>query len=178
MALSKYWPSADHGLGESLGSNRVSKATSPMVFDDEKAANRELEQIFHTQKELERVKLELEKERAIRHTLEMTSRDRTPIKEYPENDADDGEEEDDGDNENDMNDNSCKRKKPRTSSPEPRNNLDIIVRAIRQIEGDAFSRSATPTCATQERSVSNNGTFVPISSGKDSTRVSPPVCAL
>lgn len=170
MALSKYWPSADHSLvGEPLGGSRVSKATSPMVFDEEKAANRELEQIFHTQKELERVKLELERERAIRHSLE-NSKDRTPVKECHGNEEDEEE--------NDTNDNSYVRKKARTTSPEPRNNLDIIVRAIRQIEGDAFSRSATPTCATQERNVSNNGTFVPISSGKDSTRVSPPVCAL
>ena len=176
VALSKYWPSGEHGLGEPLGGNRVSKATSPMVFDDDKAANKELEQIFHTQKELERVKLELEKERALRRSLEVGSNDRTPIKEYPDNEDED--DEDDDNDENDANDNSCVRKKPRTSSPEPRNNLDIIVRAIRQIEGDAFSRSATPTCATQERNVSNNGTFVPISSGKDSTRVSPPVCAL
>ena len=60
--------------------------------------------------------------------------------------------------------------------PSPRNNLDIIVRAIRQIEGDAFSRSTTPTCAAQDR---NSGTFRPISAGTDSSRVSPvtPVCA-
>lgn len=173
MALSKYWPSTDHSLvGEPVvGGNRVSKATSPMVFDDEKAASRELEQIFHTQKELERVKTELERERAIRHSLEMSGKDRTPLKKYPDDEDEDEEE-------NDTNDNSGTRKKPRITSPEPQNNLDIIVRAIRQIEGDAFSRSATPTCATQERNVSNNGTFVPISSGKDSTRVSPPVCAL
>ena len=174
MALSKYWPSADHSLvGEPVGGNRVSKATSPMVFDDEKADSKELEQIFHTQKELERIKTELERERAIRHSLETSGKDQTPLKEYPDN-----EDEEEDEEENDTNDNSCTRKKPRTTSPEPRNNLDIIVRAIRQIEGDAFSRSATPTCATQERNIGNNGTFVPISSGKDSTRVSPPVCAL
>eukprot|EP00731_Ephydatia_muelleri_P030703 Em0022g217a len=174
MALSKYWPSADHSLvGEPVGGNRVSKATSPMVFDDEKSDSKELEQIFHTQKELERIKTELERERAIRHSLETSGKDQTPLKEYPDN-----EDEEEDEEENDTNDNSCTRKKPRTTSPEPRNNLDIIVRAIRQIEGDAFSRSATPTCATQERNIGNNGTFVPISSGKDSTRVSPPVCAL
>jgi len=151
-----------------LSENKVNKATSPLCFDDEKAAARELEQIFATQRELERIKSELERERALRLSLEarcQNLKDLTP-----------SEEEDE---ESDLSDSDqFQHKRPRTiKDSSPRNNLDIIVRAIRQIEGDAFSRSTTP-CGIQE-GTSGIGTFRPISTGPDSSRVSPvtPVCA-
>ena len=145
----------------------MNKATSPLNFDDDKAAQRELEQIFASQKELEKLKAELERERSMRLALEARCqplKDRTP-----------SEEEDEID-ESEMSDqeSAYQSKRPCTSETSPRNNLDIIVRAIRQIEGDAFSRSATPTCSSERR-----GTFRPISASTDSSRVSPvtPVCA-
>lgn len=182
MMLSKYWNSSDRP--DILGENKVNKATSPMNFDDEKAAARELEQIFASQKELETLKMELEHERARRRALE--ARCHHPLDDpTPSEDDDDLEESEGSDTD------AHRTKRPRIAShssntpssvalaprePSPRNNLDIIVRAIRQIEGDAFSRSTTPTCAAQDR---NSGTFRPISAGTDSSRVSPvtPVCA-
>ena len=177
MMLSKYWSGGDGNHGDMLAENKVNKATSPMCFDDEKAAARELEQIFTAQKELDATKVELERERALRLSLQARyqheMKDRTP-----------SEEEDSEEDEVEY-----RNKRPRTvsrqqiavTSPNPRSNLDIIVRAIRQIEGDAFSRSTTPTCGAQERerNSGNNGTFRPISAGNDSSRVSPvtPVCA-
>lgn len=126
------------------------------------------EQIFATQQELERIKSELERERALRLSLEarcQNLKDLTP-----------SEEEDE---ESDLSDSDqFQHKRPRIiKDSSPRNNLDIIVRAIRQIEGDAFSRSTTP-CGIQE-GTSGIGTFRPISTGPDSSRVSPvtPVCA-
>lgn len=174
MMLSKYWSSADQSSISSdvLTENRVNKATSPLSFDDERAAGRELEQIFATQKELQTIKMELERERALRRALENRCRplkDQTPSEEEDEIEESEMSEEE-----------TYKSKRPRTTrDPSPRNNLDIIVRAIRQIEGDAFSRSTTPTCATQERTTTTSGTFRPISAGGDSSRVSPvtPVCA-
>ena len=170
MMLSKYWPSSDPNSIEGSYDSKVNKATSPLCFDDERAASRELEQIFATQKEVDRIKAELERERARRISLEARCsqlKDRSP-----------SEEEDEDDDETESSDTEeYKHKRPRMmeSSTGARNNLDIIVRAIRQIEGDAFSRSATPTCGSQERSA---GTFTPISTG-DNSRVSPvtPVCA-
>ena len=146
-----------------------------MVFDDEKAANKELEQIFKSQRELERMREELKQERALRLSLEARCKNQTPSEE--ELDNEDVEESTDSEE-------GYKSKRPRinssasNSTPEPKNNLDIIVRAIRQIEGDAFSRSATPTCSSQERKATK-ATFVPISSTKEGSRVSPvtPVCA-
>ena len=180
MMLSKYWNSSDRP--DILSENKVNKATSPMNFDDEKAAARELEQIFASQKELEVLKVELERERARRRALE--ERCHQSLDDPIPSDDDDELEESEG-SDADMH----RIKRPRMAShssapsaayvprePSPRNNLDIIVRAIRQIEGDAFSRSTTPTCAAQDR---NSGTFRPISAGTDSSRVSPvtPVCA-
>ena len=179
MMLSKYWNSSDRP--DILGENKVNKATSPMNFDDEKAAAKELEQIFASQKELETLKMELEHERSRRRALE--ARCHQPHDDPIPSDDDDDLDESEG---SDMDAQRIKR--PRIAShpsapvalaprePSPRNNLDIIVRAIRQIEGDAFSRSTTPTCAAQDR---NSGTFRPISAGTDSSRVSPvtPVCA-
>lgn len=168
--LSKYWsPSDRSSLGSDvLSENKVNKATSPLTFDDEKAAARELEQIFASQKELQKLKTELVQERSMRLALEARCpplKDRTP-----------SEEEDEID-ESEMSDQEVtyRSKRPCTTiDTSPRNNLDIIVRAIRQIEGDAFSRSATPTCSSDRR-----GTFRPISVSTDSSRVSPvtPVCA-
>ena len=178
MMLSKYWNSSDRP--DILGENKVNKATSPLTFDDEKAAARELEQIFASQKELEALKVELERERARRRALE--ARCHPSLDDPTPSDDDDDLEESEGSD-------TDRIKRPRVASqssapaaafaprePSPRNNLDIIVRAIRQIEGDAFSRSTTPTCAAQDR---NSGTFRPISAGTDSSRVSPvtPVCA-
>lgn len=169
MMLSKYWtPSDRSSLGSDvLSENKVNKATSPLTFDDDKAAQRELEQIFASQKELEKLKADLDRERSMRLALEARCqplKDRTP-----------SEEEDEID-ESEMSDQeaSYHSKRPCTRDTSPRNNLDIIVRAIRQIEGDAFSRSATPTCSADRR-----GTFRPISASTDSSRVSPvtPVCA-
>lgn len=169
MMLSKYWSSSDRSSLSStdvLSENKVNKATSPLSFDDEKAAARELEQIFASQKELQKLKSELEQERSMRLALEARCpplKDRTPS------------EEEDEIEESEMSDQEVtyRSKRPCTDSS-PRNNLDIIVRAIRQIEGDAFSRSATPTC-----SADRHGTFRPISVSTDSSRVSPvtPVCA-
>lgn len=181
MMLSKYWNSSDRP--DILGENKVNKATSPMNFDDEKAAARELEQIFASQKELETLKMELEHERARRRALEARC--------HPSLDDPTASEDDDDLDESEGSETDTQRiKRPRITAeqtntstvvraprePSPRNNLDIIVRAIRQIEGDAFSRSTTPTCAAQDR---NSGTFRPISAGTDSSRVSPvtPVCA-
>ena len=168
--LSKYWsPSDRSSLGSDvLSENKVNKATSPLTFDDEKAAARELEQIFASQKELQKLKTELEQERSMRLALEARCpplKDRTPS------------EEEDEIEESEMSDQEVtyQSKRPCTArDASPRNNLDIIVRAIRQIEGDAFSRSATPTCSADRR-----GTFRPISVSTDSSRVSPvtPVCA-
>jgi len=169
MMLSKYWTPSDRSSLSSdiLSENKVNKATSPLTFDDDKAAQRELEQIFASQKELEKLKAELERERSMRLALEARCqplKDRTPS------------EEEDEIEESEMSDQETayQSKRPCTSEASPRNNLDIIVRAIRQIEGDAFSRSATPTCSTERR-----GTFRPISASTDSSRVSPvtPVCA-
>jgi hypothetical protein len=170
MMLSKYWPNSDPGSLDQESQDgkdgKVNKATSPLCFDDERAASRELEQIFATQKEVDRIKAELERERSRRISLEARLKDRSPSEE-------DDEEED---TESDMDEFKHKRPRVMDSGPNSRNNLDIIVRAIRQIEGDAFSRSATPTCGSQERST--GGTFTPISTG-DNSRVSPvtPVCA-
>ena len=169
MMLSKYWPSSDLNSAEGSQDSKVNKATSPLCFDDERAASRELEQIFATQKEVDRVKAELERERARRISLEARCaqlKDRSPSEE---------EEEDEDTESSDTEEYKQKRPRMIDSSTGARNNLDIIVRAIRQIEGDAFSRSATPTCGSQERSA---GTFTPISTG-DNSRVSPvtPVCA-
>lgn len=169
MMLSKYWtPSDRSSLGSDvLSENKVNKATSPLSFDDEKAAARELEHIFASQKELQNLKSELEQERSMRLALEARCqplKDRTPS------------EEEDEIEESEMSDQEVtyRSKRPCTSEASPRNNLDIIVRAIRQIEGDAFSRSVTPTCSSDRR-----GTFRPISVSTDSSRVSPvtPVCA-
>lgn len=170
MMLTKYWTttSSDNktctilpgGGGGESGHNtdgKVSKATSPIMLDDEKAAAKELEQIFSTGHEIEVMKEELQRERALRIRAEAKNRvlqDRLVS----------GEDSEEG------SDSECfsSRKRSRTT-PEPRNNLDIIVRAIRQIEGDAFSRSTTPTCATQDRS----GLFVPITTTTDTSRMSP-----
>ena len=169
VMLSKYWPNSDPNSTEGSQDSKVNKATSPLCFDEERAASRELEQIFATQKEVDRIKAELERERARRISLEARCahlKDRSPSEEDEEDDTESSDTEE------------YKQKRPRmmdTTTAGARNNLDIIVRAIRQIEGDAFSRSATPTCGTQER---NAGTFTPISTG-DNSRVSPvtPVCA-
>ena len=163
--LSKYWSPSDRSSLSSdvLSENKVNKATSPLTFDDEKAAARELEQIFASQKELQKLKSELEQERSMRLALEARCpplKDRTPS------------EEEDEIEESEMSDQEItyQSKRPCTDTS-PRNNLDIIVRAIRQIEGDAFSRSATPT--------DRRATFRPVSVSTDSSRVSPvtPVCA-
>ena len=167
MMLSKYWPNSSDPSSSEGGAqdSKVSKATSPLCFDDERAASRELEQIFATQKEVDRIKAELERERARRISLEARCaqlKDRSPSEEEEEEETESSDTEE------------YKQKRPRMIDPST-NNLDIIVRAIRQIEGDAFSRSATPTCGSQERSA---GTFTPISTG-DNSRLSPvtPVCA-
>lgn len=170
VMLSKYWPNSDPNSVEGSHDSKVNKATSPHCFDEERAASRELEQIFATQKEVDRIKAELERERSRRISLEARCaqlKDRSPSEE---------DEEDEDTESSDTEE--FKHKRPRmmdTTASGARNNLDIIVRAIRQIEGDAFSRSATPTCGSQERSA---GTFTPISTG-DNSRVSPvtPVCA-
>ena len=167
LMLSKYWPNSDPNSTEESQDSKVNKATSPLCFDEERAASRELEQIFATQKEVDRIKAELERERSRRISLEARLKDQSPS------------EEDDEEEDTELSDTEeYKHKRPRildTTSGSTRNNLDIIVRAIRQIEGEAFSRSATPTCGSQERSA---GTFTPISTGENS-RVSPvtPVCA-
>lgn len=174
MMLTKHYNPLDRNStnGEVLSENKVNKATSPMVFDDEKAAARELEQIFATQKELDKIKSELARERDLRRQLEAKFR---KVKDPSSTDDDDIDESEGSEQEIDY---KCKRPRVLTRVTSPHNNLDIIVRAIREIEGDAFSRSTTPICGAQERSMTS-GTFRPISAGADSTRVSPvtPVCA-
>lgn len=157
VMLTKYW--AGEGKGDSTNPDgKVSKATSPIIVDDEKAAAKELEEIFATRHQLDEMKEELERERGLRLRAEAKSRALQDQLGSPE------ESEEGSDSEY-----FSSRKRPRPQS-EPQNNLDIIVRAIRQIEGDAFSRSTTPTCASQERS----SMFVPITTSTDSTsRVSP-----
>ncbi len=178
MMLSKCLSSGEGNRVDVLTENKVNKATSPMCFDDDRAASKELEQIFSAQRELDLTKMELERERAMRRSLEAKCKhvkDRTP-----------SEEEDEDTEDSDMDESEVYRhKRPRPGIPRdhthspvpPKNNLDIIVRAIRQIEGDAFSRSTTPTCASQERERNGGGggrTFVPISSATmDGSRVSP-----
>ena len=59
MMLSKYW--ALEGKGDVVD-GKVNKATSPITLvDDEKAAAKELEEIFATRHELDVVKEELER---------------------------------------------------------------------------------------------------------------------
>ncbi len=159
MMLSKYW--AIESKNEARGEDgKVSKATSPITLaDDETAAAKELEEIFATRHELDVVKEELERERALRIRAEARNRA------LQEQLASDNDTEEGSDSEY-----FSSRKRARTT-PEPKSNLDIIVRAIRQIEGDAFSRSTTPTCATHDRATLS--AFVPITSSKDSSRMSP-----
>ncbi len=158
MMLSKYW--AMESKGEIGGDGKVNKATSPITtLDDEKAAAKELEDIFATRHELDVIKEELERERALR--LRADAKNRA----LQEQLASENETEEGSDSEI-----FSSRKRSRIT-PEPKNNLDIIVRAIRQIEGDAFSRSTTPTCSSRERTALS--AFVPINSSKDSSRVSP-----
>lgn len=159
MMLSKYW--VLDSKGEICNSDgKVNKATSPItLMDDEKAAAKELEDIFATRHELDVVKEELERERSLRIRAEAKNRA------LQEQIASENETEEGSDSEF-----FSSRKRARTT-PEPKSNLDIIVRAIRQIEGDAFSRSTTPTCASRERTALS--AFVPITSSKDSSRVSP-----
>ena len=157
MMLSKYW--ALEGKGDVVD-GKVNKATSPITLvDDEKAAAKELEEIFATRHELDVVKEELERERTLRIRAEAKNR---ALQEQivSEDDTEEGSD----------SEYFCSRKRSRTT-PEPKNNLDVIVRAIRQIEGDAFSRSTTPTCAIQERTAMS--AFVPIPTSTDSSRVSP-----
>lgn len=156
MMLSKYW--AGEGKGDTGPDGKVNKATSPIMVDDEKAAAKELEEIFARRHELDVIKEELERERAMRIRAEAKNR---ALQEQLVSGGESAEEGSDSEY-------FSSRKRPRTT-PEPRNNLDIIVRAIRQIEGDAFSRSTTPTCASQERTA----IFVPITSSTDTSRVSP-----
>lgn len=159
MMLSKYWVLDSKG-DICSGDGKVNKATSPItLIDDEKAAAKELEDIFATRHELDVVKEELERERSLRIRAEAKNRA------LQEQLASENETEEGSDSEF-----FSSRKRARTT-PEPKSNLDIIVRAIRQIEGDAFSRSTTPTCASHERTALS--AFVPITSSKDSSRVSP-----
>ena len=143
------------------GDGKVNKATSPIMLDEEKAAAKEIQEIFATKHELDVIKEELERERALRIRAEAKNR---ALQEQLASDDDTAEEGSDSEY-------FSSRKRPRITQPEPRNNLDIIVRAIRQIEGDAFSRSTTPTCASQERTAMSS--FIPISSSNESSRVSP-----
>lgn len=184
MMLQKYWPSSDVNRIEVLTENKVNKATSPVCTDEERAVAKELEQIFAAQKEVDKIKAELERERSLRLSLQAKYATQHQTGSDDDEDSDDESELSEDDEEG-------KNKRPRITAANPpahedpsrpKNNLDIIVRAIRQIEGDAFSRSTTPTCGLQERerSAGNGGTFRPISTGSvDSSRVSPvtPVCA-
>jgi len=68
MMLTKHFSTLNSG--DPLSENKVNKATSPMMFDEEKAAAKELEQIFAAQKELDRTRTELAREREIRRRLE------------------------------------------------------------------------------------------------------------
>jgi hypothetical protein len=155
VMLSKYW--TGEGKIDPNTDSKVNKATSPIILDDEKAATKELEEIFATRHQLDAMKEELERERAMRLRAEAKNR---LLQDHLVS-GDDSEEGSDSEY-------YSSRKKARIT-PEPRNNLDIIVRAIRQIEGDAFSRSTTPTCASQERSTM----FIPITTSNDTSRVSP-----
>ena len=144
--------------GDVVSDGKVNKATSPIIVDDEEAAKQELEEIFATRHRLDIIKEELERERALRISAEATSR--ALQDQLASDDSDDYSDSE-----------SYSTRKRSRATPEPKNNLDIIVRAIRQIEGDAFSRSATPTCSTQERTA--HASFVPITTSTDTSRVSP-----
>ncbi len=173
MMVTKHYSAVDRNNGDVLSENKVNKATSPMMFDEEKAAAKELEQIFAAQKELDKTRTELTRERELRMRLEAKfSKVRKDLSPSDDEDIDESEG-----SEQEI---YYRTKRPCTATrgTSPRNNLDIIVRAIREIEGDAFSRSTTPTCGAQERNIAA-GTFRPISAGADSSRVSPvtPVCA-
>ena len=154
VMLSRYMD----GRGDVAGDGKVNKATSPITVDDEEAAKQELEEIFATRHQLDAIKDELERERARRIRAEATSR--ALQDQLASDDSDDYSDSE-----------SYSTRKRQRATPEPKNNLDIIVRAIRQIEGDAFSRSATPTCSTQERAA--HASFVPITTSTDTSRVSP-----
>ena len=62
------------GRGETCGDGKVSKATSPIIVDDEEAAKKELEEIFATRHRMEVIKEELERERTLRIRAEAASR--------------------------------------------------------------------------------------------------------
>ncbi|XP_019852682.1 PREDICTED: uncharacterized protein LOC100635737 isoform X2 [Amphimedon queenslandica] len=156
MMLTKYWTNdSKGGDGKMTEGGKVSKATSPITVDEEKATAKELEQIFTAEHELQMIKEELQRERTLRIQAETKNR----LLQERMGSGEDSEEGSDVEF-------YSSRKKSRIT-PEPRNNLDIIVRAIRQIEGDAFSRSTTPTCSTQERAA----LFVPITTSNDTSRL-------
>jgi len=106
--------------------NKVNKATSPIrleepvsmeedvELEEEKAAARELEDIYSAQEELDAIKKQLEEEKQYNKSLE----DRNKHLEIQQ---------------------SLQKESISKS------NLDIIVRAIKQVEGDSFSsRPGTP----------------------------------
>ena len=116
-------------LEPSLIDNKVTKSSSPIVpdepmddddFDDEKQAAEELEQIYTTQDEIQELRQQLELERKARMCLDHQNQ---WLQKQLDALAQDNSE---------------------PSQDVSRKNLDVMLKAIRQIEGDAFSRPATP----------------------------------
>lgn len=116
--------------------NKVNKATSPIriledsEFDDEKAAVRELETIYAAHEEQDAIKKRLEKEKQYNRSLEDNRIKRMRLQQ-------------------DLHKESVSK-----------NNLDIIVRAIKQVEGDSCfsSRPGTPMDQRNPASFSSSTT--------------------
>lgn len=104
---------------------KVNKATSPIactqeVFDDDKQTTEEMEQIYAAHEQLEELRRELDRERRARMYLEQENLLLQQQLESLDGGNQSGKQE------------------------VSRRNLDLMLKAIRQIEGEAFSRPATP----------------------------------
>jgi hypothetical protein len=106
---------------------KVEKSTSPIIdpvcvddeeFDDDKETSEELEQIYSAHEELQALRQQLDRERVAREVLEQENRILHGQVEALET--------------------------SQQTSEVSRRNLDLMLKAIRQIEGDAFSRPTTP----------------------------------
>ena len=104
---------------------KVNKATSPISstheeLDEDGKAAEELEQIYAAREELEELRRELDRERRARLYLEQEN---LLLQQQLE---------------------SLEGGNPSGKQEVSRRNLDLMLKAIRQIEGDSFSRPTTP----------------------------------
>lgn len=104
---------------------KVNKATSPISstheeLDEDRQAAEELEQIYAAREELEELRRELDRERRARLYLEQEN---LLLQQQLE---------------------SLEGGNPSGKQEVSRRNLDLMLKAIRQIEGDSFSRPTTP----------------------------------